>query len=147
MIVLNRILHPADFSECSAQALEYAASLASKFDAELHLLHVCERTASVPLPEYYLKKMQDMAADDLDKLAGADSLLGLNVVNSVGQGTPFVEVIRYAREYDIDLIVMGTHGRGAIAHLLMGSVAEKVVRKAPCAVLTVRPTDFRFEMP
>ena len=62
-------------------------------------------------------------------------------------GTPFVEIIRYAREHEIDLIVMGTHGRGLIAHVLMGSVAEKVVRKAPCPVLTVRHPEHEFVMP
>ena len=62
-------------------------------------------------------------------------------------GHPFVEIVRYAREHEIDLIVMGTHGRGPIGHMLMGSVAEKVVRKAPCPVLTVRHPEHRFEYP
>jgi len=68
-------------------------------------------------------------------------------VTSVSVGRPFAEIIAYAREHEIDMIVMGTHGRGAIAHMLLGSTTEKVVRKAPCAVLTVRAADQEFEMP
>jgi nucleotide-binding universal stress UspA family protein len=62
-------------------------------------------------------------------------------------GNPFIEIIRYAKTHEIDLIVMGTHGRGPIAHMLLGSVAEKVVRKSPCAVLTVREAQHEFVMP
>ena len=62
-------------------------------------------------------------------------------------GSPFLEIVTYAKSHDIDLIVMGTHGRGPIAHMLMGSVAEKVVRKAPCPVLTVRHPEHEFIMP
>ena len=69
---------------------------------------------------------------------------GLNLVNGLSE---FVEIIRYARENNIDLLVLGTHGRGAIAHMLMGSVAEKIVRKAPCPVLTVRHPEHEFVMP
>jgi nucleotide-binding universal stress UspA family protein len=63
------------------------------------------------------------------------------------RGAPFLEVIRYAKEAPVDLIVMGTHGRGAIAHMLLGSVAEKVVRKAPCPVLTIRQPEHEFVLP
>jgi len=63
------------------------------------------------------------------------------------RGSPFVEIVRYAKDRDIDLIVMGTHGRGPIAHMLLGSVAEQVVRKAPCPVLTVRHPEHEFVMP
>ena len=68
-------------------------------------------------------------------------------VTYVSMGRPFAEIIAYAREHAVNLIVMGTHGRGAIAHVLLGSTTEKVVRKAPCAVLTVRGPDHEFEMP
>ena len=72
---------------------------------------------------------------------------GKLVVRATAQGTPFLEIIRYAKEKDIDMIVMGTHGRSGLVHMLMGSVAEKVVRKAPCPVLTVRPEGHKFVMP
>ena len=69
------------------------------------------------------------------------------VLRQSGIGGPYVEIVRYAQERDIDLIVMGTHGRGFVAHMLMGSVAEKVVRKAPCPVLTVRHPEHEFVIP
>jgi len=71
----------------------------------------------------------------------------LRVTTAIVAGNPFVEIIRYARAHEIDLIVLGTHGRGPVAHMLLGSVAEKVVRKSPCPVLTVRPAQHEFVMP
>ena len=71
----------------------------------------------------------------------------LAITRKVLFGTPFIEIVRYARDNDIDLLVLGTHGRGAIAHMLMGSTAEKIVRKAPCPVLTVRPEAHEFVLP
>jgi nucleotide-binding universal stress UspA family protein len=65
----------------------------------------------------------------------------------IEQGSPFVQIVTYAKRFDIDLIVLGTHGRGPIAHMLMGSVAERVVRKAPCPVLTVRHPEHEFVLP
>ena len=69
------------------------------------------------------------------------------IVKVVRQGPPFLEIVRYAQEANIDLIVLGTHGRGGLAHMLLGSVAEKVVRKAPCPVLTVRHPEHEFVAP
>ncbi len=69
------------------------------------------------------------------------------MLRASGPGGPYVEIVRYAKERDIDLIVMGTHGRGFVAHMLMGSVAEKVVRRAPCPVLTVRHPEHDFVVP
>ena len=78
-----------------------------------------------------------------EHLTGLKKEPGAHVV----MGRPFAEIIAYARQNDIDLIVMGTHGRGAIAHVFLGSTTEKVVRKAPCAVMTVRAPDHGFVMP
>ena len=72
---------------------------------------------------------------------------GKSIVRVCRQGTPFLEIVRYAKDREIDLIVLGTHGRGGLAHVLLGSVAERVVRKSPCPVLTVRPTEHQFVMP
>ena len=147
MIDIRRILHPSDSSDCSAHAFEYASEFATQFDAELHLLHVCEVTIPVPLPPEYVRELMVLAEKDLDKLAETDSVRDLDIVKSVRCGPPFVEIVRYAQAHRIDLIVMGSHGRGAIAHALLGSVAEKVVRKAPCPVLTVRLEGHEFIHP
>ena len=135
MIRLSKILVPTDFSQHSANAVRYGAELAAKFGADLHLLHCVEQT-----PILYGEGGAWISPETIVELqAAADKQLqevpvdvdGVNVIRKCVDGHPFVEVIRYAKSEETDLIVMGTHGRGAIAHLLLGSVAEKVVRKAP----------------
>ena len=152
MIQLKRILVPSDFSEYSSNAVLYGCELAAKFDAELHLLHAVEL---VPItytegayfsPESQAEITRD-AANRLSELPDAAWCEKLNVTRATVEGHPFVQIIRYAKENDIDLIVIGSHGRGAIAHMLLGSVAEKVVRKAPCPVLTVHNPEHEFVMP
>jgi universal stress protein A len=156
MIRLNRVLVPVDFSEFGKHALKYGCEFARRFGSELHLLHVVEDVypmvpeAGMLLPAQgdYLAELQAAARKALDKVPEPDWCQGLaNVVRSVETGTPFLEVIRYAREKEIDLIVIGTHGRTGLVHMLMGSVAEKIVRKSPCPVLTVRPEGHDFVMP
>ncbi|NLY00177.1 MAG: universal stress protein [Rhodopirellula sp.] len=152
MIRLARILLPSDFSELSSEATKYACGLAEQFAAELHVLHVQE---SLIVPEYGLaidwtelmQEAKKSADAKIRSILGPEWSEGRAVVTAVVEGTPFVEIIRYAREHAIDLIVMGTHGRSGVAHMLMGSVAEKVVRKSPCPVLTVRPVGHQFVMP
>lgn len=151
MINLKKILVPTDFSEHSARAVRYGAELAAKFGAELHLLHAYE---NVPImygegayfPPETDAELKASATRELDNIA-VDPRDGSGVVRKVVEGHPFVEIIRYAKETDSDLIVLGTHGRGAVAHMFLGSVAEKVVRKSPCPVLTVRDQEHEFVMP
>ncbi len=152
MIKINRILAATDFSECSGHALRYACEMAEVFGAELHLLSVIEIPAGA-YPEFGIS-VRDIesglirsAEKSLSELPVHKWKDKLTVSRSVVRGAPFVEIVRYAREHDIDLIVMGTHGRGAITHMLMGSTAERVVRKAPCPVLTVRPETHEFVLP
>jgi universal stress protein A len=155
MIELKRILVPTDFSDHSKNAMNYACSLAEKFGADLHVLHVLQDLVAMvpepglafPPPGDYMQELEESATKALTELPG-DARSGVgNIVRSVRQGPPFLEIIRYAKEHDIDLIVLGTHGRSGLAHMLLGSVAERVVRKAPCPVLTVRPESHTFEMP
>lgn len=155
MIQLQRILVPTDFSDYAAVPLKYGCALAEVFHAELHLLHVLQDlVAMVPEPGLaylppgdLIREMQESADQALAKLPDPAWAKETKVVRATRQGPPFLEIVRYAKENDIDLIVLGTHGRTGLAHVLMGSVAEKVVRKAPCPVLTVRPGDHEFKMP
>jgi nucleotide-binding universal stress UspA family protein len=155
MIDLHRILVPTDFSKFSANALTYGAAFAEKFGAELYLLHVVQDLALF-IPEAVLvvppvlppvEQFLSAARVALDRVIAGLNLPGVTVHPAVAEGTPFDEIIRFAREKDVDLIVMGTHGHTGLAHILMGSVAEKVVRKAPCPVLSVRHPEHEFVHP
>ena len=155
-IKFDNILYPTDFSELSREALEYARQLASTFGAQFHCVHVVDEAyqywsamgpESVPVgppPE----DMIEVGRVRMEKFC-AEYLAGLKPepITHVSVGRPFAEIIGYAREHAVDLIVMATHGRGAIAHVLLGSTTEKVVRKATCAVLTIRAHDQEFVMP
>ena len=153
-IRIKRILLPTDFSNRSATATKYACELATKFDAELHLLHTLEsHLVSTPdfgmgldLPKYIIESRK-AAEKSLTSVLDTQWSAGRKVVHAVIEGSPKAEIIRYAREHDIDLIVLATHGRSGLAHVIIGSVAESVVRTAPCPVLTVRPEGLQFVMP
>lgn len=152
MISIRQILLPLDFSETSLTATQYAAELAVQFSAELHLLHVIEDPQvyvpmfdSSPMPSQ--QEFETYAQERLDAWLLPEKANSLTVHRRWIHGNPFVEIVRDAKQQDVDLIVLGTHGRGFAAHLLLGSVAEKVVRKAPCPVLTVRPDDHQFVHP
>lgn len=154
-IHLKRILAPIDFSDFSELSLKYACALAGPFGAELHLLHVVQDLVAMlpepgfafPPPGDYVEDQRRCAEEMMAKMPDLAWTEGLAVVRRTCQGPPFLEIIRYAREHAIDLIVLSTHGRSGLAHVLLGSVAEKVVRKAPCPVLTVRSPDHTFELP
>ena len=152
MISLKNLLVPTDFSEHSLVAAEYGVELAGRFGAKLHLLHVIEEpVATIPLLEIYgapSKEEYEAAAQAmLDNWPLPDGAEEIEVERRLHHGTPFVHILHDARDHDIDLIVMGSHGRGLVAHLLLGSVAEKVVRKASCPVLTIRPEGHQFVHP
>jgi len=153
-IEIRRILLPTDFSTYSATATKYACELVTRFDAELHLLHTLEvHLAATPtfgmglaLPKY-LHESRAAAEKALSSVLEPQWAVGRKVVQAVVEGSPKVEVVRYARTQAIDLIVLATHGRSGLAHVIMGSVAENVVRTAPCPVLTVRSEGHQFIMP
>lgn len=153
MLNLKHILHPTDFSDNSEPALKYACSLATQFSAELHLINVVHDVGiiSPPIsgfipPDYYQQQIQ-YANEELATLPDKVLSHSGSVTRNVCEGAPFLEIIRYAKENAIDMIVMGTHGYSGMKHLILGSVAENVVRKAPCPVLTVRPENHQFVMP
>ena len=141
---IKTILCPIDFSEISANALEYAVFLASHHHAELLILHVVEQLHEfehyqilVLTPQELAEEMEKQAHEKLTKLTEQIKKT-IKVETVVRQGKPFVEIIKEAKEKDMDLSVMASHGRTGVSHMLMGSVAEKVVRKANCPVLIVR---------
>ena len=155
MIDLHRILVPTDFSEHSQTALLYAAALAEKFAAEIYLLHAVQDLALF-IPEAV--SVAPPIAPDIEQLTAAvrtalerqveeNHLKGLTIHCAVREGAPHDEILLFARENDVDLIIMGTHGHSGLAHVLLGSVTEKVVRKAPCPVLTVRHPEHEFVHP
>jgi nucleotide-binding universal stress UspA family protein len=154
MIKLSRILHPTDFSDHSEQAFEYACVLAGKLEAELHLVHVLSDPAAVTspymasfLPPDFFHELKQQSDKQLAELSNKEICENITVIRAALEGVVFREIIQYARENDIDMIVMGTHGLSGLMHLIVGSVAENVVRKASCPVLTVRPDDHEFVMP
>ncbi len=154
MIKLQKILTPTDFSEFSTHAFRYGCEFAKRFDAELHLLHIIDELMTLPdplgapVPDSQIRDMQHSAETAMQNLLDDDRLKGVNVAAHVIQiGAPFVSILEYARENEIDMIVMGTHGRTGLAHMMIGSTAERIVRKSPCPVLTVRPEEHDFVMP
>jgi nucleotide-binding universal stress UspA family protein len=144
VIILKKILVPTDFSDCSEAALKHGRALAETFDASLHLLHVVQDPYTQPwaaeaFPAPLADLLEQWQAQARQRMTALipESARG-NVLTSAVVGSPFSEILRYAEEQQVDLIVIGTHGRGLIGHMFLGSVAERVVRRAPCPVLTVR---------
>jgi len=148
MIKLKKILCPLDFSENSQEALQYAMHLMLKDDdATLYLVHVVDSRVfdySGPMYEQEVPLMKveldQSTREQLEKklLAEVPEEIQNRVETTILFGVPFLEIIMAARDKNIDLIVIGTHGRTGLAHMIIGSVAEKVVRKAPCPVLSVK---------
>jgi nucleotide-binding universal stress UspA family protein len=139
----EKILMPTDFSPTSQRAFEYAAAMAQRFGASLHVLHVVAYPMEVAgWPEAYwieLTGLRQRLREDAEKqiAALAASVKGIATTTEVVDGNPARMITKAAKDRGCQLIVMGTHGHGGVAHLLLGSVAERVVRTAPCPVLTV----------
>jgi len=153
MIAIKTILVPTDFSDYSKVSLPLAVDLAKKYGAKLVVLHVFDEELFAPIffeaggkaEEYFIRIRNDFDAAVEQFLDGIDTE-SIEVESHLANGTPFVEVIRFAREKGIDLIIMGTHGKSGLAHALLGGVAEKVVRKSPCPVMVVRHPELEFKM-
>lgn len=143
MKLFTKILLPTDFSDHAHEALNYATRLAQLNSASLCLLHAYD-LVPYALPEgplmddVQIRELQKALEKQLDKLKQQAQAAGVSQVTSLLlQGSPASEIARVASEQGFDLIVMGTHGRTGLSHLLLGSVTEKVVRRAQCAVLTI----------
>jgi nucleotide-binding universal stress UspA family protein len=156
MISLKRVLVATDFGEAADAALSYGRELARAFGARLDVLHVVENVLTRGFgAEGYVASYPDLQRDveeaarrQLDSMLPEGDRVKLQARPILlTSNSPAFTIAAYAAEENIDLIVMGTHGRGAIAQLLMGSVAERVVRTAPCPVLTVRHPEHEFVLP
>lgn len=149
---IRRILFPTDFSEPAEYARSYATELARQFGADLHMLHVLpDLTLPLPdspdswtTPDFALKAHLEAAERQLAADGPADLLDGGRITRKAVTGIAVEEIVKYATEHEIDLIIVGTHGRTGLFRLLLGSVAEKVVRLASCPVLTVHPKGHQF---
>ena len=148
---IRRILFPTDFSEPANEAKQYALSLADRFGAELHLLHVVPLV--IPYPDAASpwimaenEMQRQVEASDRRLASELDSTWSQQhvVIHKAVMGLAVDEILSYAKEQEIDLIVVGTHGHSGLARLLIGSVAEKLVRTASCPVLTVHPKGHQF---
>lgn len=148
MLAVGKILVPTDFSACSSEALRWAQVVGAKFDSQIDALHVWEPPRyvipeiAIQMPGEPRQSLLDFAKAEASKemevfvLAGSDR--GRRVQARLESGDPTDTIIQLAESDQYDLIIMGTHGRTGISHLLLGSVAEKVVRRAPCPVMTIR---------
>jgi nucleotide-binding universal stress UspA family protein len=154
MIVLKNVLIATDFSDASKVALDYGRDLARSYGATLHVLHVVEDASysyggevGFALPNLQ-EQLNAAARKNLEKLVTEDDRKSLRLMTAIDtKVNAAAGITGYAQAKSIDLIVVGTHGRGGMQHLLMGSVAERVVRTAPCPVLTVRAHEREFIAP
>ena len=137
-MTVKSILVPTDFSEPSDAALQYATNMAQAFGAQLYLMHVPGKTGENLETNFPVSRFETAARERLGTFLSQEEIERLRPEYALRIGTPAEEIVRYADGRDVDLIIMGTHGRTGVAHLLMGSVAEQVVRTAPCPVLLVR---------
>lgn len=145
---IRSILLPTDFSECGNYALSYAASLARKFGATIICVHVIEpmvptvgysgMTEPMPIADI-TDQLEDSAERELPKLAECDECAGLKVEEVIVHGEAASEIVRVAKDRNVDLIVISSHGRTGLGRILFGSTAEAVVRHASCPVLVVKP--------
>jgi nucleotide-binding universal stress UspA family protein len=146
MLAPRNILAATDFSPASETALQYARELARAFGSTLHVVHVISEPVPEAISPAYVPEtgntwqaLQDAAREQLHEIATARDMTNVALTEHLmTSSSPAMAILECAKSNNIDLIVLGTHGRSGVAHFLLGSVAEKVVRSAPCPVLTVR---------
>ncbi|RNA65056.1 universal stress protein [Prosthecochloris sp. ZM_2] len=148
MIKIRKILCPVDFSDASRKSIRYAREFAQGMGASLHLLNVVEpRPMAVDMSLSYVPLEEDLekaAREDLDAIVKEEAAHGLEVTSDVEIGTPSEIILDKAEELDVNLIILGSHGKTGLSRLLMGSVAESVVRRAMCPVLIVKSEEKEF---
>ncbi len=150
-VSLKKILVPQDFSDYSLHAMRYAVTFAQLFKSELVVLHIVEPIVypadfsfgqvSIPAMEEEIRKHSEEQLNELVEKEIPDEIRATPIIR---MGKPFIEIVEVAKIENADLIVISSHGRTGMDHVLFGSTADKVVRKAPCPVLTIRPHEHEF---
>jgi nucleotide-binding universal stress UspA family protein len=151
VIEIKKILTPTDFSEYSQFALRYAVALAESFKAKLYVMHVCEHSVTgagteayhFSIPEF-LADLEKNEKDTLSRIVQEIQARGVDAEPVFVTGRAYVDIVEKAKELEVDLITLATHGRKGFSHFVFGSTAEKVVRLAPCPVLTVKHPEHDF---
>ena len=147
VIGVNSILVPTDFSEASEKAVEYAADLATTFDAKVSMIYVDDLNYSeigmfgIVDADRLRQETKARASDKLERLIGQYIPEASRGETLVVEGKPGLEIVEYAAKAEVDLLVVSTHGHTGLSHMLLGSTAEYVVRRAPCPVLSVHDRD------
>lgn len=139
---IKKVLIPTDFSEISDQVIEIALFMVKKFEAHLVFLHVMERIDHprdmTALFDDGYEQLEARGLITLNKLIVMAKQQGIEAQSELKEGVPYIEIVKLAKQMEADLIILGTHGRGGLSHMFMGSQAERVVRMAPCPVTTIR---------
>lgn len=152
----QRIIVPIDFSDCSRIALEYAIAIAKAHNGKLTILHVYDEAFFEPYiraansqeeADEIVRKIEEINENNYNEFLKKVDLTGVEYEKLLKEGVPSNEIVGIARQQDAQLIVMGTHGRSGLKHILIGSDAEEVVREAPCNIIVVKPEKFDFVMP
>ncbi len=153
MIKIKKILFPTDFSEFANHALIYVKEFANLHGAKVILLHVNEMANYAngygfgPTYYEYDIDIKNYSIQQMNKLKDSLSKEDFEVETQISQGNPFVAIVESSKKHNVDLIIMATHGYGAIKHLLIGSTAEKVVQHSTCPVLTIKHPEHEFVQP
>ena len=148
MIEIQKILIPTDFSEYSQHAVKYAVALAQSFKAKLYVVHVWEQSiVAAPTETFYVEIWVEAEKSEKERLNQVTQGLrteGIDAEPVFVPGTAYIEIVKTAKELDVDLITLATHGRTGLSHLVFGSTAEKIIRLAPCPVLVVKHPEHEF---
>ena len=149
-MLIKKVLFLTDGSQNSRSALRYAVEICRNFEASLHILSVIEDMPpylNLEVGSEFISQIQETVRSEVVKCADYCETSGVNSSGEIRHGIPYEEIIKYAKEIDADLIVMSTHGHTGLSHILLGSVAEKIVRYAHCPVLTTRIDDENWDIP
>jgi nucleotide-binding universal stress UspA family protein len=148
MIEIQKILVPTDFSEYSQHAVKYAVALAQSFKAKLYVVHVWDQSIAVgPTETFHTEIWVEAEKSEKERLNQVTQGLrteGIDAESVFVSGTAYIEIVKTAKELDVDLITLATHGRTGLSHLVFGSTAEKIIRLAPCPVLVVKHPEHEF---